>query len=222
MDKHRELLKPSDAVLLAAVAAVPFIVLGGVAIGIDVISSDATAAWVQAIGSLLAVAIAIYVPYNLHMKDLKRQREAEIAHAHVVAASVALMLTPAISAVKAFVREANAVDINRGVISPRIWLQRFNMLVKPTDQQVLLLEPGSREMALAIARGFNRIEQLRQVTLALLSDGESKQATLQFIRIIPLAQIAIDQLTTAAGLMDQFVTSIEGPEVTGPAGQENT
>lgn len=83
MEKKHEPLKPSDAVLLAVVAAVPFIVLGGIAIGIDVLSTEAAAAWAQAIGSFVALGIAIWVPHRIASIDKAERREVELRRARI-------------------------------------------------------------------------------------------------------------------------------------------
>lgn len=210
----------SDVILLCAVAAVPFVVLGGVAIGADAFASGTAASWVQAVGSLFALGIAIYVPYSLHIRDLHSRRESDIARAHVVAASVQLLIEPAVGFLKAFLERAENVDPKFTTISAREWLTKCNQLIKPTYDQLLLLEPGSREMAVALARGFNHVEQMNRVFSRWDGKTDVYSATRDILRLVPIAADAAEQLQKASGLMGEFMSLIEGPDTTAVSNAE--
>jgi hypothetical protein len=70
--------------LLLAVAAVPFLVLAGLSVGVCEIGSSTTAAWVQAIGSVLV----IWQAYRMGQSRERAEIRGALKHAAIFKASV--------------------------------------------------------------------------------------------------------------------------------------
>lgn len=172
-------------------------------------SSEAAAAWAQALGSFVGLIVAIGLPLRLRVQEIKDRREHERAVAHVTAAGVALTVNPILGCLSAFASRLQSHNRANGPIDHRFEYIQFANLKLPPDQQFHALEPIDRDLAVLLARGTSHVEQIRTALLTLRVSGNATDFSELVLALLPSAQIAHAQFTAAAQKLNDFVDSVE-------------
>lgn len=153
-------------------------VLGGLTVVVLVITllvhgtigwDDVSAAWVQAWGSLLGLAIAIGVPWWMQLREQRRRRGEEQARAVVVALGLYLDVEAMLDYLTDFYTALKAEAERTMPINLRVLAQGLAALPVPTDAAVSAIQPADSVAAYALARGCTRFRQLAQ-TVNLFRD----------------------------------------------------
>jgi hypothetical protein len=143
------------------------------------ISAANCAGWVQAWGSLIAVAIAIWIPLALRQADqLARKAEAAVA-ARLVAEEVYLMLEPAIGYLNSVREDRQSVPVGEhkpGMAA--LYLKVINATALPTGGQLVALSALDPVVAPALARASSYVVQLRSMLGVLALQDEIGAAPL--------------------------------------------
>jgi hypothetical protein len=137
------------------------------------VSAANCAGWVQAWGSLIAVAIAIWIPLAIRQADqLARKAEAATA-ARLVAEDVYLMLEPAIGYLNSIRDDRQTVPAGEHKAGmAALYLKVINATALPTSGQLLALSALGPVVAPALARASSYVVQLRSMLGVLVLQDE--------------------------------------------------
>lgn len=174
------------------------------------------ASWAQAVGSIIALCIAIWIPFQMKKADQRRQRESELAEAHVACATVTTMYSSAIGFLESFIEELNAYRNGGEPPHARTLLKRAQSLGAPTEPHLAALYHADRELALSTVRGFHHLAQIKRVFLMQHSNTNFLEAGQALVALGPLARVASNELKAALERADRFLEDREGPANDGP------
>lgn len=123
--------------------------------------------WVQAIGSIVGLAIAIMVPARMHALAARERREKERARAYVTATSMIFMCNSFLGALHALRFESHHAVRTRFIerkhyqIPHEKLLATFRAIQLPSEAQLHDLTSASAQIAKTMTRGFSLVVQLK-------------------------------------------------------------
>jgi hypothetical protein len=166
------------------------------------------AAWVQAIFSVVAILVAIAVPYFQRRAENDQRRATEVAAAQVAGAGILLLMNQTLGGVKTVLDTfADSHAEYRQPVSADFVLGVLGTFHYPTDQDLLLLTPVLPECAVALVRGRNLLLQAK-VAIALATrrvEGGVAQLDLgDDSHVEALFAGALSQFEAAAAALDSF------------------
>lgn len=142
------------------------------------VSAANCAGWVQAWGSLIAICIAIWVPFALRQQELRQKRTGELTAAQIVAENVSLMLDPVVGIFMTFrrqIEERIEEQLTNQMLSPMFELLGSSPL--PTEEQLLRLNALDLDIAKDLTRACSRAMQTHSLlrTLTMQNDRGYEQ-----------------------------------------------
>lgn len=124
-------------------------------------------AWVQAVGSVLAILVAVAVPMWQRRAERAQQRTTDMAAAMVIGFEVSSKVDMAIAVARAMLFEhANPTHPDPRARA-RLFSDVFDTVQLPTEEQLLLLARAMPELAVDIAGGRAALNRVR-LTLNLI------------------------------------------------------
>lgn len=125
----------------------------------DVRENQQLPAWVQAIGSVLAILVAVAVPYMQRLSDKKSTRATAEATAEVIAPSILIQISHTIGVLMTIQRlENEAVDKRLEVTDAKIVLKLLEAQPLPSKDELIALATVLPDCAKRLARALGEIE----------------------------------------------------------------
>lgn len=172
----------------------------------NLLLSKEAPAWVQAVGSIAGIGIAIYVPWSSHRRDvIKQEREAKI-HAAVVISGFRLNINPITSLMIVIANNANAAKHVK-LLSPNLaqWpitaAQRLQSLPLISNEDLAAIEAAQPKTAAKLARARGNIQQLILLLPGAMSDLDG--TIVQAVAIRNLIDDADKSLDALDGVLDE-------------------
>jgi hypothetical protein len=123
--------------------------------------------WVQAVGSVLAILVAVAVPMWQRHAERTRAAMSDMAVALVIGFEISSKVDMAISVAKAMLYEYQISTNEDPRARARFYLNLFDEMELPTEEQLLLLARAMPELAVDISGGRAAINRVR-LTLRLI------------------------------------------------------
>lgn len=170
------------------------------------LTKEQWAAWVQAIGGVLGLAVAIAVPWGIKRHELRVQDAADLARAHIVAAPLLMMHSQIVGYLE-HLEEAIAGFLDRG---DEVDFQNAHFdlaeLELPEEKDLLVIQAVNQQIALSLTRG---VRLLRQITHAIgMVNAANQQQTVPDIHIYLKA--VLRSFRDSQSWLDSFITKLEG------------
>lgn len=174
------------------------------------LTKEQWAAWVQAIGGVLGLAVAIAVPWWMKFHETRQQKESDLARAHIVAASLLMQhnqiigcLEFAEGAVRYYLNQKaeTFIDVN----DLRVKLLGLDL---PKKKDILAIQSVDQELALILVRAGRLTGQITY-SFSMMKPGKLRE---HLAEIYPYLKANLNAFRESKSRLDAFITQIEGEE----------
>lgn len=186
-------------------AAIVVIVILAITVQATVGWSEVGAAWVQAVGSVLALVVAILVPARMRMLDQRSREHDATERAFVRAMHVMTKIYHLHSAAKHLAQDIRSLNVSKTSIQLNDHLPFWDVLELPTEDEVLAMIPLQQSVAadIALVVGYIRtVQTILKRSTQLRSDAAIAQVVLG---LGPTVEEVLVLLKSCSGAMTEFI-----------------
>lgn len=134
-------------------------------------------AWVQAVGSVVAILVAVAIPWQQRREEAKTARRTAVAVAMVIGAEISSKVDMALACGQAMLFEHKEPRFADPRKRAQFFLEIFNRYQLPLDDQMLHLAQAMPVAAARIAYGFASLRRVRVALELVISGGATGTAS---------------------------------------------
>lgn len=172
------------------------------------LTKEQWAVWVQAVGGTLALLIAIAVPWGIRRHELQVAKEADMARAHIIAASLLVEMKRTIGCLEATMGWVKDFMENGAALNLSVIQHQLDGLRLPLESDLLAIQTVDTKLALTLTRCTRIVWQINEA-IKLVNAHKSSQPKL-ISELIPYWQSALHGFKESTEKLDAFITEREG------------